>query len=145
MKLSGKAMIPAPPDAVFKALTDAAVLVKCLPGCDKLELTGADEYTAHMRVGIGSIKGSYTGKVKLADKEPPHKFTLHMEGRGAPGFMKGTAKIELKPHKGGTELHYGSDTQVGGMIAAVGSRLLEVVARKLSTEFFEKLGKHFVK
>jgi uncharacterized protein len=143
MKLSGKATIPAPPEAVFQALTDAAVLAKCIPGCDKMELTGKDEYTAHMKVGIGSIKGSYSGRVKIADKEPPHRFTLEMEGKGAPGFMKGKAKIELKPHKTGTELHYESESQVGGMIAAVGSRLLEVVAKKLSTEFFEKLGKEF--
>ena len=83
-------------------------------------------------------KGSYVGKVRLSDINPPDRFTLHLEGKGAPGFVKGTARIELKPEAGNTQLHYNADVQVGGLIAAVGSRMIEASARKLAGDFFQK-------
>jgi hypothetical protein len=124
---------------VFEALTNPGVLQRAIPGCEKLEKTGEDEYNAHLKLGLAAIKGSYTGKVRLTDKQPPHKFTMHMEGRGAPGFVKGTSLVELKEEGQGTRLNYTADVQVGGLIAAIGSRLIEAAAKKLSEEFFKKL------
>lgn len=138
MKLQGSYEIAAPPARVFEGLTDPAVLQQAISGCEKLEKTGEDEYNAHLKLGLAAIKGRYVGKVRLTDKQPPHKFTLHMEGKGAPGFVKGTTLVELKKEGHGTRLTYTADVQVGGLIAAVGSRLIEAAAKKLSEEFFRK-------
>ena len=137
MKLQGSYAIAAPPARVFEALNDPAILQRAIPGCEKLEKTGEDEYNAHLKIGLAAIKGSYVGKVRLTDKDPPHKFTLHMEGRGAPGFVKGQTVVELTEEGEGTRLTYTADAQVGGLIAAVGSRLIEAGAKKLSDEFFK--------
>ena len=138
MKLQGTHAIAAPPTRVFEALTDPAILQRAIPGCEKLEKTGEDEYNAHLKIGLAAIKGSYVGKVRLTDRQPPHKFTLHMEGKGAPGFVKGTTRVELQEESPGTKLSYTADVRVGGLIAAVGSRLIEAAAKKLSDEFFKK-------
>ena len=50
------------------------------------------------------------------------------------------AKIALLPQGEGTELRCEGEGQVGGLIAAVGSRLVEAVGRKMLDEFFRKLG-----
>jgi carbon monoxide dehydrogenase subunit G len=138
MKLQGTHAIAAPPAGVFAALTDPAILQRAIPGCEKLEKTGEDEYNAHLKIGLAAIKGSYVGKVRLSDRQPPHRFTLHMDGRGAPGFVKGTTVVELQQDGPGTRLSYAAEAQVGGLIAAVGSRLIEAAARKLADEFFKK-------
>ncbi|MBI2948222.1 MAG: carbon monoxide dehydrogenase subunit G [Verrucomicrobia bacterium] len=138
MNIQGTCSIPAPPARVFEALINPAVLQRVIPGCEKLEKTGADEYNAHLKIGIASVKGSYVGKVKLTDQQPPHKFTLHMEGKGAPGFVKGSSVIELKEEGSGTKLSYTASVQVGGLIAAVGSRVVEAAAKKLAGDFFQK-------
>jgi hypothetical protein len=138
MKLQGSHTIAAPPAKVFEALTDPAILQRAIPGCEKLEKTGEDEYNVHLKLGLAAIKGSYVGKVRLTDKQPPHKFTMHMEGRGAPGFVKGTTLVELKEEGQNTRLDYTADVQVGGLIAAIGSRLIDAAAKKLSEEFFKK-------
>lgn len=140
MKIQGAHHLAAPPAQIFDRLMEPAVLQQAIPGCEKMEKVGDDEYVAHLRLGIGSIKGSYAGKVRLADREPPHKFTMHVAGSGGPGFVKGTCGIELKAEDQGTKLHFSADVQVGGLIAAVGSRVIEAAAKKLAGEFFRKFG-----
>lgn len=143
MNIQGTHIISALPSRVFEALVDPAVLQRVIPGCERLEKTGEDEYNAHLKIGIASIKGSYVGKVRLSDKQPPHKFTLNMEGKGGPGFVKGSAQIELKEDAQKTKLSYTANVQVGGLIAAVGSRMIEAAAKKLAGEFFQKFSEEF--
>lgn len=139
MKLSGTYPLPAPRERVFAALVDPDVLQRCIEGAERLVRTADDQYDVHLRLGIGAIKGSYVGTARLADKQPPERFTLHVEGKGSPGFVRGSARIHLKAVEAGTEAICDAEGQVGGLIAAVGSRLLEATARKLMDRFFERL------
>lgn len=139
MKLTGTYHLPAPRDRVFAALVDPDVLQRCIDGAERLVRTADDQYDVHLRLGIGAIKGSYVGTARLADQQPPERFTLHVEGKGAPGFVRGSARIQLKVEDAGTEAVCDADGQVGGLMAAVGSRLLEATARKLMDRFFERL------
>jgi hypothetical protein len=140
MKLSGTYKIAAPRDQVFSAITNPNVLQRCIEGCEKLVKTGEDSYDAHLKIGVAGLKGNYTGKVQLKDQKPPESYTLIMEGKGAPGFVKGTARIQLADRGNQTELHCDAEAQVGGLIAAIGSRLIEAAAKKMMDEFFKKFG-----
>src|SRR3989441_5147190 len=126
MKFSATYLLPAPREKAFALLTDPAVLQRCIEGCEKMVRTSEDNYDAHLKIGVAGLKGSYVGKVQLKDKKPPESYTLVMEGKGGPGFVKGTAKITLPPlgagQAGNTELRCEAEAQVGGLIAAVGSR-----------------------
>ena len=138
MTIQGTHDLARPPAQVFEALNDPAILQQTIPGCEKLETTAADEYSAQLKIGIAAVKGSYAGKVRLSDQQPPNRFTLHLEGKGAQGFVKGTARVELKEKDQGTELRYTADVQVGGLIAAVGSRMIEAAAKKMAADFFQR-------
>jgi carbon monoxide dehydrogenase subunit G len=139
VKLAGTYHLPAPRDRVFAALVDPDILQRCIEGAERLVRTADDQYDVHLRLGIGAIKGSYVGTARLADKQPPERFTLHVEGKGAPGFVRGSALIQLEAGDAGTEAICDAEGQAGGLIAAVGSRLLEATARKLMDRFFERL------
>ena len=139
MKLSATYTFKPAPDKVFAALVDPSVLQKCIDGCEKLEKTGQDSYDAHLKIGVAGIKGTYVGKVRIAEQNPPSSFTLNVEGKGTPGWVKGTAKIQISPKDEGSELQCESEGQVGGLVAAVGSRLVEAAAKKMLDEFFRKL------
>src|SRR5436309_12154546 len=121
MKLSATYQINAPRDKVFAAITDPAVLQRAIDGCEKMVETGEDTYDAHLKIGLAGLKGSYVGKVQLKDKKPPESYTLLLEGKGAPGFVKGSARVQLTEKGNQTELHCEADAQVGGLIAAIGS------------------------
>lgn len=138
MKLSGTYTIATPRDKVFAAITDPTVLQRVIDGCEKMVKTGEDSYDAHLKIGVAGLKGSYIGKVQLKDLKAPESYTLIIEGKGGPGFVKGVAKIQLTDKAGSTEVQCEADAQVGGMIAALGSRLIEPAARKMMDEFFRK-------
>jgi hypothetical protein len=140
MKLSATYAFKAPPEKVFAALVDPAVLQKCIDGCEKMEKTGEDSYDAHLKIGMAGMKGAYVGKIRIVEKKPPESFTLQVEGKGVPGWVKGTATVRISPKDAGSELRCDADGQVGGVIAAVGSRLVDAAAKKMLDEFFRKLG-----
>src|SRR6266498_2187568 len=104
MKLSTTHRIKAPRAKVYAAITDPAVLQRCIEGCDKLVRTGEDAYDAHLQLGLAGIKGTYVGKLQLKDKQPPQSYTLVMEGKGTPGFVRSTARIQLVEKGQETEL-----------------------------------------
>jgi uncharacterized protein len=131
--------IPQPPDRVFTALIDPAVLQRCIPGCEELKAIGADAYEARLRIGVAGLKGTYSGRAELRDKRPPESFTIVFDGKGSPGFVRGTATIRLAAQDSGTRVTSNAEVQVGGLIAAVGSRLVDATARKLAAEFFQRL------
>jgi carbon monoxide dehydrogenase subunit G len=132
--------VAAPQTKVFAALVDPAVLQKCIDVCENMEKTGEDSYAAHLKIGVAGIKRSYIGKVRIADQKSPESFTLHAEVKGKPGWVQGTGKIEISPKDQGSELRCESEGQVGGVIAAVGSRLVEAAGKKMMNEFFRKIG-----
>jgi carbon monoxide dehydrogenase subunit G len=140
MKLSGTYTLAAPRDKVFAAITDPAVLQQVIDGCEKMVKTGEDSFDAHLKIGVAGLKGSYVGKVQLKDLKAPESYTLVIEGKGGPGFVKGAAKILLADKAGSTEIKCDADAQVGGMIAALGSRLIEPAAKKMMDDFFRKFG-----
>jgi uncharacterized protein len=139
MKLEGSHDIPAPRQKVWEAFLDPARLKKAIPGCEKLEAIGPDEYKATMKVGVGGVKGTFEGKVKLSDKKAPDSYRLAVEGSGGPGFVRGETVITLGDAEGGTRVAYTADVQVGGLIASVGQRMLGGVSKMMADKFFGKM------
>jgi len=131
--------VPAERARVFAALVDPEVLRRCIPGCEELAALGDDTYQATLKIGVAGIKGSYVGKAELRDKQPPDSFTIRFDGKGGPGFVRGTAAIRLTGDAATTHVTADADVQVGGLIAAVGSRLIEAAAKKLAVDFFRQL------
>ena len=138
MKLTGTYNLAAPREKVFEAITDPTMLQRAIDGCEQMVRTGEDTYDAHLKIGVAGLKGTYVGKIQLRDRQPPESYTLVIDGKGGPGFVKGTARVQLTDAGGQTELRCEADAQVGGLIASVGSRLIEVTARKMMDEFFRK-------
>jgi uncharacterized protein len=144
MKLTLASVIPADQDQVFAALVDPEILQRVIPGCDALTETGTDQYTATLKIGAAGLKGTYTGKAAVRDKIPSDSLSLHFEGKGAPGFVRGAAAIALSADPHGTRITCDVDFVIGGLVAAVGSRLIEATARKLSEVFFGQLARELV-
>ncbi len=139
MKIEGTSEIPAPRERVWEAFQDPTVLAKAIPGCEKLEEAGPGEYKAIMKVGVGPIKGTFEGKVRLYDLEPPNKYRMAVEGTGGPGFVRGDASMQLSDADGGTRVGYSADVQVGGLIASVGQRMLGGVSKMMLDQFFGRM------
>jgi carbon monoxide dehydrogenase subunit G len=137
VKISGTATLHASRADVWEALNDPAVLVATIPGCERLEAVGEDVYAMTVSAGVGSIKGTYQGEVRLGDKQHPDSFVLHASGAGAPGTLRAEVLVRLEDGDGAsTALTYDADAVVGGMIGGVGQRMITGVAKKTAAEFF---------
>jgi uncharacterized protein len=141
MKIEGGHDIPAPRQKVWEAFLDPEVLRQAIPGCEKLELIGQDEYRATMKVGVAAVKGTFEGKVRISDKQPPDSYRLWVEGSGGPGFIRGETLITLSDIPDGTHVAYSADVQVGGLIAGVGQRMLGGISKMMAEQFFSGMGR----
>jgi uncharacterized protein len=141
MDMQGSRHLAVTQQQAWDALNDPEVLKLCIPGCDKVEAAGENQYTVGMAVKVGPVSARFAGKIQLVDVLPPNSYTLAFEGQGgAAGFGKGSAKVNLAPavEGAGCELAYTAHAQVGGKIAQVGQRLVDGVARSMSEEFFRR-------
>lgn len=137
MKVNGSATLHGPVDRVWETLRDPRVLVRTIPGCERLETVGEDEYTMTVTAGVASIKGTYQGTVRLTDPEPPNSFVLRASGSGNPGTVDTSVTVTLAGADGDTTtLDYAADAVVGGTIAGVGQRVLSGAAKRTAGEFF---------
>ncbi len=137
MQLVGDHTFNAPRQKVWDALLSPDVLQQCLPGCEALEKTGEDEYTATMKIGIAMIKGTFSGHVKISDKVEPESYTMEVDGSGPQGQVSGVGKLELFEENGVTTLKYSGDANVRGTIARVGARMIQPAARQIVGQFFD--------
>ena len=136
MHIEGTHELHASRDRVYQALINPAVLQRCIPGCEKLDKTGDNTYSATLRTGVGSIKGVFTGNVKLEDMRPPSHFRMAVDGKGQAGFLKGTGDLDLEEQAGTTLIKYRGEVQIGGTIAGVGQRMIQGAVKMMVSQFF---------
>jgi uncharacterized protein len=137
MKVEGSYKVPGPPETVYKQLLNPEVLSRAFPGCQSLTPHSDGSYDAEMRVGIGAVKGTYQGRVEVLDQNPPERFRMRVNVLGKGGFLKGEGEIVLSVSGNDTTVSYSGETQVGGMIAAVGQRMIQAASRQIVTQFFQ--------
>ena len=143
MKLSGNYEIPAEKTKVWEALNDPEVLKACIPGCESLEVTGENAFSAQVTAKVGPVKAKFKGNVTLGDMDPPNSYRISGEGQGGPaGFAKGGADVRLADSDGGTSLTYEVDATVGGKLAQIGQRLIDGAAKKMADDFFGAFNEH---
>lgn len=139
MELTNQQTLPVAQAQAWEALNDITLLQAAIPGCEGITPTGEHQYEVLVTAAIGPVKAKFKGKLQLENLQPPNSYTLRFEGQGgAAGHGKGTAEIRLEstgPRT--TVLHYTAKASVGGKIAQIGSRLVDMAAQKMATEFFE--------
>ncbi len=140
MKLDGEYTFNGPREAVWDLVRDPEVLVTALPGTQSLQQVGENEYAGKMHVRIGPMSGVFDGKIVVSDEVPPDSYTLTVDGRGAPGFIKGTGHVQLLEQEDETTLMvYEGEMQVGGKLANVGQRLIDSASKSMIHQGLESL------
>ena len=111
----------------------------CCRGSKKFEVAGPDKYAVQVKLGVPSVKGTYTGSVEIFDKQPPASFRLRGDGKGGPGWARGEVLLTLTPEGDGTAVNAKANAVIGGTIAGVGQRMMEGVAKGMARDFFAAL------
>ena len=143
MELQGERLMPASVDATWAALNDPDALKACIAGCETLERTGDDAYTAVVALRVGPVSARFKGNLQMTNVQAPNSYTINFDGQGGvAGFGKGSADVALTPHGTGTLLKYNARATVGGKMAQVGARLIDAAAGKITEDFFKAFEAH---
>jgi carbon monoxide dehydrogenase subunit G len=141
MKISGQDTIAYPVEKVWDALLDPGVLVRTIPGCERLETTGENTYAMTVTAGVAAIRGTYDGTCSLSDLKPHESLVMRLQGAGAPGTIDATVNVAFAADgDGATRISYDADAVVGGMVGGVGQRMLGSVSKRMAGEFFGNVG-----
>ena len=138
MKLSGSYQIKLEKQKVWEALNNPEILKKAIPGCEEFIKKSDTEFTATAKNKIGPFNASFTGDIELKDIDAPNSYKISGSGNSPVGFASGEADVKLEDINGETNLIYTVDANVGGKIAQVGSRLIDMTAKKMADVFFGK-------
>ena len=138
MKLSGSYQINLSKEKVWEALNDPEILKQAIPGCEEFTKNSDTEFTATATNKIGPFNASFTGDIELTDLDPPNSYKITGSGNSPVGFASGQANVRLEDYEKGTKLIYEVEANVGGKIAQVGSRLIDMTAKKMADIFFGK-------
>jgi len=140
MIIEGSQVFAAGPEVVWNFLMDADVLARVMPGTRELRQTGEGEYSGKLAVTIGPITAAeFVLAIHLSDMERPRRYVMNVDASGKLGFTRGQARVALEPEQGGTRMGYRADLQMGGKIASVGQRLLDLVSRTMLKSGMEAL------
>lgn len=139
MDMQGSRQLAVTQQQAWDALNDPEVLKACIPGCDKVEATGENQYAVGLALKIGPVAARFAGRITLSEINPPHSYTIAFDGQGgAAGFGKGNSSVKLVPNEAGCELSYSVHAQVGGKVAQLGQRLIDGAAKSMAEDFFKR-------
>ena len=136
MKLNGSYQLNLEKQKVWEALNDPEILRKSIPGCEDFKKDSETEFTATATNKIGPFNASFTGNIEIKEINAPHSYVIEGSGNSTVGFASGQANVKLEDFDGGTKLTYEVEANVGGKIAQVGSRLIDMTAKKMADIFF---------
>ena len=141
MEFGGKYLFAAPRDRVWAALNDTAVLKAAIPGCSRLDWTGAAALECEIKVNLGLMSPTFTGDLELRDVVAAERYTLAGRGRGGLlGKAEAAADIVLADAPGGTELTFTANGGADGGIMKLGKAVIGNSAQKIIDGFFERIG-----
>ena len=140
MQVSQRQVLPHPRERVWEKLMDFGVLARTLPGVERLEPLDGDACALTVKVLVPSITGKYEGRVAVVERDPVDSYRLRGEAKGRLGWVRGDARFELREDGGGTEVSSTMDFQTGGVLAGVGQRFMEGIAKSMIRQFFGAFG-----
>ena len=136
MRSIGSYTFNAPPDEIWKLLLDPQVLLQVVPGLQTVDVVSPTEYVASAQVGVGPVKGVFSGTVKIVEQTPPTYAKLTGEGKGGPGFVRGDCVLRFAPQGAATLVNYEANIQIGGTLASVGQRLIDATQTMMLNQTF---------
>ncbi len=141
MRIEGQHAVALPRARVFEGLQDAAMLRACTPGLTRLDETEPGHFEATLELKLPAVSGRFEGGVDVVERAAPERMRFRLKGKGAPGFVDGTADLALAEAEGRTTVRYVADVTIGGQIARLGQRMISGVAKEMAGQFFEAFEK----
>ncbi len=139
MQLSDHHSLPVSIAQAWAALNDLALLQQAIPGCESLVQTDEDRFDATMAMPVGPLTTRFIAHLRRCDVDEPHGCTLHFDADSMGVRGAGSAGMRLRGEGDAvTTLSYDLIVQVDGLIARLGSSVVDLAAQHMARQFFER-------
>lgn len=143
MKFSGIQTITVPIEQVWAYLADMQKVALCGPGFQGLEELGPERWRALVAVGIGPIRARFTMDVRRTVLQKPNLIVVKVQGRAPGSSMELEGRMHLAAiDEEQTSMNWTAQVSLSGMLAGMGSHLINTKAEKLTRQFFTCLRVH---
>jgi carbon monoxide dehydrogenase subunit G len=134
--------VTAPLERVWALLKDVPKVASCMPGAEITDVVDATTYRAKVNVKAGPVSVTYRATITMsAVDDANHVATIDVQGDDVKGRggVRATVTTSAAENNGTTHVTLHTDARISGMIATVGGRLIEGVAKKTVAQFATNL------
>ena len=136
--------VDAPVERVWALLSDIPKVATCLPNAEITEVIDPTTYRAKVTVKVGPVSVGYKATIFVETMdEATHTAAFRVQGdemRGR-GGVKASVVSQAIAAGAQTNVTLHTDAQISGIVASVGGRMIESVAKKTIGEFAANLAK----
>jgi carbon monoxide dehydrogenase subunit G len=131
--------VPAPIEKVWALLSDPKKVATCVPGAQITEQVDDKTYRGSISVKVGPSVTDYKGEVQIVRMDA-QSYEMEILGKGqdvrgkGSASMKMTGKLRTLPG-GATEVASVSEVNVVGILAQMGSRVINEVSNIMFEQF----------
>ena len=141
MHYDGSFEVPVPKQKVYDFVMDPAKITSIFPDVQDVKVIDENNFTLKAKVGISFIKGMMDVKMNIAERTPPTFARMKAKGNGLSSSVEldNSFAIEDAPGGSGTVVKWAADAKIAGLMASVGSRLIDAAAQKYVAEIIGSL------
>jgi uncharacterized protein len=128
---------------VWKILSDPRGVASCVPGAQITEAVDDRTYKGVIKVKLGPTVTDYRGEAHIERLDEQNR-EIEMIGKGQDVRGKGSASMKMigkvrEMPEGGSEVTTTSEVNVVGILAQMGSRMIQEVANQMFEQFTKNL------
>jgi carbon monoxide dehydrogenase subunit G len=142
MRVDGAFEIDIPREALFRSITDPALMAVCVPGCESIERVDATTYRAVVKIALGIIKTRFNLVIEVIKETPPESVQSITRGEegGRASHLTATNEVSLVDLGAGrTRVQYLSDISVTGRFGKFALGIMKKKAQSMASEFADNL------
>jgi carbon monoxide dehydrogenase subunit G len=139
MHYDGSFEVPMPKEKVYDFVMDPMKITSIFPDVQDVRVIDADNFTLKAKVGISFIRGMMDVKMNIAEKRPPTFARMKAKGNGLSSSVELDNTFTMEDAPGGTLVKWAADAKISGLMASVGSRLIDAAAQKYVSEIIGSL------
>jgi uncharacterized protein len=142
MLVDGTFEVDMPREALFRVITDPALMATCVPGCERIEQIDPTTYRAVVTVVVAFIKARFNLVVEVTQEIAPETVLSVTRGEegGRASQLTATNEVSLIDLGAGrTQVRYTSDLSVTGRFGKFALGIMKKKTQSMAQEFAENL------
>ena len=139
MHIEGTYTLQALPGEVWNCLMDQEVLLRTVPGIERIEQIDSDSYAVAIHIKQAPFIDTYNGRVTVTEQQYPYHYRLAIEGEGRQSAISGSGSVHLNERDGSTIIAYQGSLSVSKAGVRLPISLIKGAAKLFIQQYFTAL------